>query len=75
MAYVDNLLDDDTIRSGGTGPGNALADLRTGVVAGGGIIPANLRNPVAAFGLSIPTAVFADLPRPRTIGVRVSYKF
>jgi hypothetical protein len=44
-------------------------------VAAGGVLPANLRNPVAPFGISIPTAVFADLPRPRTIGLRVSYKF
>ena len=75
LLYADNLLDDDTIRSGGTGPGNAFADVRTGVVAGPGIVPANLRNPVAAFGLAIPTAAFADLPRPRTLGLRVNYKF
>jgi len=37
--------------------------------------PANFRQPVAAFGLAIPTAVFADLPKPRTIGLRFNYKF
>lgn len=78
LLYVDNLLDDDKIKSGGTGPGNALADVRQAQVVAQlatPTTPANFRSPVAAFGLAIPTAVFADMPNPRTIGVRFNYKF
>ncbi|MEZ5474794.1 MAG: TonB-dependent receptor [Steroidobacteraceae bacterium] len=76
--YVDNLLNDDTIKSGGTGPGNAQADLRQAVFLGQLAIPStpvNFRNPVPPFGLAIPTSVFVDLPDPRTIGVRFNYRF
>ena len=78
LLYVDNILDDDKIKSGGTGPGNALADVRQAQVIAQlatPTTPANFRQPVAAFGLAIPTAVFADLPKPRTIGLRFNYKF
>lgn len=78
LLYVDNLFDDDKIKSAGTGPGNALADVRQAQVIAQlatPTTPANLRNPIAPFGLAIPTAVFADLPAPRTIGLRVNYKF
>jgi hypothetical protein len=34
-----------------------------------------MTNPMAAFGLAIPTGIFAELPRPRTVGLRVAYKF
>ncbi|MCU0758200.1 MAG: TonB-dependent receptor [Steroidobacteraceae bacterium] len=78
--YVDNLFDDDTIRSGGTGPGNAIADVRQATITGAVQLatpttPVNLRQPVPAFGLAIPTAVFAQLPNPRLFGVRFNYKF
>ncbi len=78
LLYVDNLLDDDKVKSGGTGPGNALADVRQAQIVAQlatPTTPANFRQPVAAFGLAIPTAVFADMPNPRTIGVRFNYKF
>jgi len=76
--YVDNLLDDDTIKSAGTGPANAQADLRQAIILGQLSVsgtPANFRTPVAPFGLAIPTSVFASLPDPRTVGVRFNYRF
>ena len=76
--YVNNLLNDDTVKSAGTGPGNAQADLRQAVILGQLAVPTtpvDLRNPVAAFGLAIPTSVFAQLPDPRTVGVRFNYRF
>ena len=74
--FVDNATDDDKVKSAGSGPGNAFADARAAPRIGtAGALPANLTNPVAAFGLAIPTAVFAEMPRPRTIGLRVNYKF
>ena len=74
--YCDNVFDDATVRSAGTGPGNSFAVVRTGVrVGAAGAIPANLRNPVAAFGIAIPTSVFAQMPPQRTVGLRVAYKF
>ncbi|MFZ9708484.1 MAG: TonB-dependent receptor [Steroidobacteraceae bacterium] len=77
LVYVDNLTDNDKILSAGSGPGNALALARSGVLTGGAatLVPSNLTSPVAAFGLRIPTSVFANMPDPRTIGVRVAYKF
>jgi iron complex outermembrane receptor protein len=78
LLYVDNFLDDDKIKSGGTGPGNALADVRQAQVIAqlaAPTTPVNFRQPVAAFGLAIPTAVFAVMPNPRTIGMRFNYKF
>ena len=72
----DNVMDDDKVKSAGSTPANTFADVRTAVRVGtAGALPANLRNPMAAFGLAIPTGVFAELPRPRTFGLRVSYKF
>mgnify|MGYP000132317376 CR=1 FL=1 len=74
--FVDNATDDDKVKSAGSGPGNAFADARAAPRIGtAGALPANLTNPVSAFGLAIPTAVFAEMPRPRTIGLRVNYKF
>jgi iron complex outermembrane recepter protein len=78
LLYVDNLFDDDKIKSGGTGPGNALADVRQAQVIAQlatPTTPANFRSPVAPFGLAIPTAVFAVMPNPRIVGVRFNYKF
>jgi outer membrane receptor protein involved in Fe transport len=84
ILYVDNLFDDDTIKSGGTGPGNVFADLRQAVVGGAvitvgganaGANPVNLRSALGPFSLGIPTAVFANMPAPRLVGLRFNYKF
>jgi iron complex outermembrane receptor protein len=74
--FVDNATDDDKIKSAGSTPANTFSDARTAVRVGtAGALPANLRNPVGAFGLAIPTGIFAELPRPRTFGLRVAYEF
>lgn len=65
IAFVDNLFDDEKIKSGGTGPGNAVADFRFGQVGGVGLVPSPL----------IPTNVYANMPDPRTYRVQVGYKF
>jgi hypothetical protein len=78
LLYVDNVFDDDRIKSAGTGPGNAIADVRQAQVIAQlatPTTPANFRSPVAPFGLAIPTAVFATLPNPRVVGLRFNYKF
>jgi len=78
LLYVDNLFDDDRVKSAGSGPGNALADVRQATVIAQlatPTTPANFRSPVAPFGLAIPTALFVTLPNPRTVGVRFNYKF
>ncbi len=69
LLYVDNALDDDTIRSGGTGPGIAFGDFRTGLlidpIGGTQIIPAPF----------LPSSFYANMPDKRRVGLRVSYRF
>jgi outer membrane receptor protein involved in Fe transport len=71
--YVDNLSDDRTIRSSGTGPAIYASDFRLGAYRYSPAPGLNLSRFV--FAPSIPTTTFADLPRPRTMGVRFNYKF
>jgi outer membrane receptor protein involved in Fe transport len=79
IVFVNNATDDDKVRSAGTGPGNALALIRLAQTIGavGALVPANMRSPFGGspVGLRIPTQVFANMPDPRTVGLRVSYKF
>jgi len=79
LLYVDNATDNDKITSAGGGPANSLALVRLNQTIGavGALVPANMRNPFGAspLGLRIPTAYYANLPDPRTVGLRVSYKF
>jgi outer membrane receptor protein involved in Fe transport len=58
IGYVDNVFDDDTVLTGGTGPDFAQQVTELGFTAG--------------FGVS---HWFANLPTPRTVGVRASYRF
>jgi len=77
IAYVDNVFDDDTIKSAGTGPGNAFADFRFGQIVAPGSqagIPGQPANGLIPAPL-IPTLVFATLPDPRTYGLRMNIKF
>ncbi len=69
--YVNNLTDDRKLKSAGTGPGNSVAYFRTGIVTGG---PPSLTLR-SVFAPQIPTSLFATLPDPRTVGLRVNYKF
>jgi iron complex outermembrane receptor protein len=78
VLFVNNATDDDKIRSAGSGPANAIATVRLAQPANAAVaalVPANLRNPLPVFGLRIPTQVFANMPDPRTVGLRVNYKF
>lgn len=72
--YIDNLSDDRTIKSAGTGPSLAQSSFRTGAMiiqpAPGVNVPAGL-----TFAPKFVNNAFADLPRPQTIGLRISYKF
>jgi outer membrane receptor protein involved in Fe transport len=75
--FVDNLTDDRKVRSAGTGPGTVFAHFRTGITTGA---PAPITAPTSlalrsVFAPQIPTTVFANMPDPRTVGLRVSYKF
>lgn len=68
VLYVDNVGDDRTVRSAGSGPAIYASDFRFGLVATAGA-------PRLAAAPSIPTTVFANLPSPRVIGLRMAYKF
>jgi hypothetical protein len=71
MIYVDNIADSRKITSAGSGPAIADFYFRTGIVTGGAPSLA-LRS---VFAPQIPTTVFANLPNPRTVGLRVNVKF
>jgi outer membrane receptor protein involved in Fe transport len=74
--FIDNATDDDKVKSAGTTPAISYGDVRSAVrVPPAGTLPANLRNPVSAFSLAIPGGYFAQMPMPRTFGLRVAYKF
>ncbi len=75
--FVDNLSDDRKVKSAGTGPGTVFANFRTGITTGA---PSPITAPASlalrsVFAPQIPTSVFANMPNPRTVGLRVNYKF
>lgn len=72
-AYVDNLGDDRTIKSAGTGPAIYASDFRLAAYNYAVAPTVNLARFV--FAPSIPTTTFANLPRPRVVGVRFNFKF
>jgi outer membrane receptor protein involved in Fe transport len=74
--FIDNATDDDKVKSAGTTPAISYGDVRSAVrVPPAGTLPANLRNPLSPFSLAIPGGYFAEMPRPRTFGLRAVYKF
>ncbi len=77
-AYVDNLSDDRTIKSAGTGPAIYASDFRLGAY-NYTVTPPFVTPPVVparfVFAPSIPTTTFANLPKARTVGIRFNYKF
>ena len=74
--FIDNATDDDKVKSAGTTPALSYGDVRSAVrVPPAGTLPANLRNPLSPFSLAIPGGYFAQMPMPRTFGLRVAYKF
>jgi len=74
VLFVDNVADDRTIRSAGGGPAIYASDFRFGFYnyfAPGAPAPSQRLVPAP----SIPSTVFANLPSPRVIGLRMAYKF
>jgi iron complex outermembrane recepter protein len=59
IGYIENITDDDTIRSGFTSP-----DLKTAVT-----------DPGPPFTFVLLNSAFYNMPDPRTIGVRASLRF
>jgi outer membrane receptor protein involved in Fe transport len=72
VLYVDNLIDNDAVRSVGGGPGLGCC-----FVLGDGVdvSDADPTVPSAAVQVDLPLYNTAFLPDPRTIGVRMSYHF
>jgi outer membrane receptor protein involved in Fe transport len=71
VAYSDNVLRSRTVQSAATGPGIAYGgQFRTGILLSGSF---QALGTIAAPNLSSFT--YANLPDPRTFGVRAKYKF
>lgn len=71
IAYVENLLNDDTIKTGFSAP-----DLDAIRVISGFVPPPRVPPPGRFFfTLAFPNAVSLYLPEPRIVGVRASYSF
>jgi outer membrane receptor protein involved in Fe transport len=69
IAYVTNLLDDDTIRSASSQPGLSCC-----FVLGVATDPSNINGTVGSTA-EVPSPKAAFLPPPRIIGLRATYKF
>jgi iron complex outermembrane receptor protein len=72
-AYLENVSDDRTIKSSGTGPAIYASDFR--LAAYNYNVAPTVTLARFVFAPSIPTTTFANLPRPRTVGIRFNYKF
>ena len=70
VLYVDNLLDNDTIRSVGGGPGLGCC-----FILGSGLDLAEPPQPRSAVMVDLPLYNSAFLPDPRVIGMRLAYRF
>ena len=71
MAYVNNLFDDDTLRSGITAPDFAAISFVSGFVP-----PPTVPPPGRFFfTLLFPNAMTLYYPDPREVGIRASYTF
>ncbi len=64
--YVTNLLDNDTVTSGGGNPG-----IPTGSFGFGFTNP----GPQVNAGPKLPSDVYANMPNPRIVGARVNFRF
>jgi outer membrane receptor protein involved in Fe transport len=73
LLYIDNVLDDDTIRTAGPTVGIPNANFAFGFATAPGLGPTN-PNAILA-GPNLPQDVYANLPRPRVIGLRANYRF
>jgi len=70
LVYVDNLLDNDTVRSVGGGPGLGCC-----FILGSGLDLSTPPQPRSAVMVDLPLYNTAFLPDPRVIGMRLSYNF
>jgi len=68
--YITNLLDDDTVTSGGPNPGIPTALWRLGLVGD----DAEIFNGAVA-GPKLPSEAYANLPAPRIFGARFTIRF
>ena len=84
LLYINNLLDDDTVRFSGGGPGlgccftlGSAIDLQPGPELDPTAPDPNtlLSEPRSAVMVDLPLYNTAFLPNPRVVGVRVSYRF
>jgi outer membrane receptor protein involved in Fe transport len=84
MLYINNLLDDDTVRFSGGGPGLGCCFLlgsSIDVQPGPELDPTTpdpddlLSEPRSAVMVDLPLYNTAFLPNPRVVGVRLSYRF
>jgi hypothetical protein len=73
LLYIDNVFDDDTIRTAGPTVGIPNANFAFGFATAPGLGPTN-PNAILA-GPNLPQDVYANLPQPRVIGLRANYRF
>ena len=73
LLYVDNVLDDDTVRQAGPTVGIPNANFAFGLATAPGL-PVDNPNAILA-GPNLPQDVYANLPNPRVIGMRVNFNF
>ena len=66
--YVNNVLDNDTIISGGPNPGIANAQFNFGFTTRPGA-------PGIVAGPKIPNEIYANMPNPRIAGIRARFRF
>ncbi len=71
MGYVTNLLDDDTVRSVGAGPGLSCCFILGSTIDVDGTTPP-VENTVM---VDLPLFRTAFLPPPRVLGLQVAYRF
>jgi outer membrane receptor protein involved in Fe transport len=71
--YVNNIADDRQVKSAGTGPAIYASDFR--LAAYNYNVAPTVTLARFVFAPSIPTTTFANMPLPRTTGIRFNYKF
>ncbi len=73
--FIDNLLDNDTVRSVGGGPGLGCCFILGSAIDVSSKPPSKPPSPSAVVQVDLPLYSTAFLPDPRTIGMRLSYSF
>ena len=70
-AFVDNLLDDDTVKTGGPNPGIPTASFGFGFSPNLGVG----EFPGVNAGPKLPSDIYAQMAPPRTVGIRTTFRF